>query len=62
MNQPVYRLRLSDRKRELVATFETVLRSGIQRCGFLGLAPDGSLIAAVVRTNADIYALDLYLP
>jgi len=62
VNQPVYRLRLSDRKRELVATFETVLRSGIQRCGFLGLAPDGSLIAAVVRTNADIYALDLYLP
>jgi Tol biopolymer transport system component len=58
-DQPVYRLRLSDRKREKAMNFETYLRAGIPRCGFVDLAPDGSIIAVLLRNHADIYALDL---
>jgi TolB protein len=58
-NQPIYRIRLSDRKRELVTTFETYLHSGIQRASLAGLAPDGSLIARLDRGGAYIYSLDL---
>jgi DNA-binding winged helix-turn-helix (wHTH) protein/Tol biopolymer transport system component len=63
VNEPVYRLRLSDhKKKEVVASFETYLQNGIPRCGFIGLAPDGSLIVALLHNNADIYALDVELP
>jgi Tol biopolymer transport system component/DNA-binding winged helix-turn-helix (wHTH) protein len=61
-NEAVYRVRLSDHKREQVASFEVFLRAGISRCGFVDLAPDGSLIAVLLRNHADIYALDLDLP
>jgi DNA-binding winged helix-turn-helix (wHTH) protein/Tol biopolymer transport system component len=58
-NEPVYCLRLSDRKRELVTSFESFLRGGVHRVAFNGLAPDGSLILSLSRNNADIYSLDL---
>ena len=61
-NQPVYRLGLKDHKRQLVASFETLLHTGIQRCGFIGLTPEGALTLAVLRNHADIYALDLSIP
>jgi len=60
--QPVYRIRLGDHKRELVASFETLLAGSIQRVGFVTFAPDGSLIASVGRSGSDIYSLDLDLP
>jgi Tol biopolymer transport system component len=60
-NQPIYQIRLSDHKRELVTSFETVLHSGIHRAALSGQAPDGSLIARLDRGFADIYALDLEL-
>lgn len=61
-NEPVYRIRMREREREEVANFETFIRSGIQRCFFHDLAPDGSLVVALLRNHADIYALDLDLP
>jgi len=57
--QPVYRLRLSDHKRELVTSFETL---HVVRAGFLTLAPDGQLIATLNRSGTDVYSLDLDLP
>ena len=60
-NQPIYRIRLSDRKIELVTTLETYLHSGIHRAGFQGLAPDGSPIVRLDRGDNDVYALDLDL-
>ena len=61
-NGPVYRIRLSDHKRETVVTFEQFLRGSALTVPFRGLAPDGSIMAQVVRGDSDIYALDLDLP
>jgi Tol biopolymer transport system component/DNA-binding winged helix-turn-helix (wHTH) protein len=61
-NQPVYRIHLADRKREVVTTFETFLKGGVHRAALMGLTPDGSLIVRLDRGGADIYALDLDLP
>jgi hypothetical protein len=61
-NEPVYRIRLSDHKRELVTNFETLLGGSTQRAAFVALAPDGSLIATLLRAGGDIYSLDLDLP
>jgi Tol biopolymer transport system component/DNA-binding winged helix-turn-helix (wHTH) protein len=58
-DQPIYRIQIRNRKRELVTTFETFLKGGIHRAGLIGLAPDGSLIARLDRGNSDIYSLDL---
>jgi Tol biopolymer transport system component/DNA-binding winged helix-turn-helix (wHTH) protein len=60
--QPVYRIRLSDHKRELVVSFEALLAGSTPRAGFVTFAPDGSLIATVGRSGDDIYTLDLDLP
>jgi Tol biopolymer transport system component/DNA-binding winged helix-turn-helix (wHTH) protein len=61
-NEPVYRIRLSDRKQELVTSFESFLRGGVQKAAVVSMAPDGSPIIALDRNQADIYALDLDLP
>ncbi len=60
--QPVYRLRTSDYKRERVTGCEKLLQAGVLRCGLVELAPDGSLVVQLIRSLADIYALDLDLP
>ena len=61
-NEPVYRIRISDRKRELITSFETFLRGGVQKASVVTVAPDGSPIIALDRNSADLYALDLDLP
>ncbi len=60
--QSIYRIRMGDRKQERVAGFATLLGGGVVRCGFVGLTPDGSPLAVLTRSLADIYALDLDLP
>jgi hypothetical protein len=37
-------------------------QSDLDRYSFSGLAPDDAPIAVVVRTNSDIYALELDVP
>lgn len=61
-NEPIYRARLSDHKAEVMESFESLLRSGVQRVFFVGLAPDGSPILSLDRSTADIYALDIDFP
>lgn len=58
-NQAVDRIRLSDHRREEVVNFEAFIRAGLPRCALADIAPDGSLIATLLRNHADIYALDL---
>lgn len=61
-NEAVNRIRMDNRKIELAASFEGLLRNGVQRVAMTGLAPDGAFILDVDRGGADIYALHLDLP
>lgn len=61
-DEALYRVRLDNRKIEVVASFETLLRNGAQRVAFNGIAPDGSFTLSVERGGSDIYALTLSLP
>jgi len=60
-SEPVYRIRLSDRTREEVSNFASLINSGIPRCAFVDLAPDGNLVTTLLRNHADIYALSLQM-
>lgn len=60
--QPVYRIDVSTGIREQVVSCEALFRGNVQRCGFSGLAPDGSPLFVLSESSADIYAIDLDLP
>ena len=60
--EPVFRVRVSDGKKERVYSFEDVLHSGPQRCGLYGFAPNGDLVVRVTRDGGDLYALTVDLP
>ena len=60
--EPVYRMRPRDSRIERWADFDPLLRSGIDRCQFFGLTPDGSVMVIASRGSSEIYALDLELP
>ena len=61
-NQPVYRVRRGSHSREEVVNFESLIRTGVPRCAFIGLAPDGSILVTLLKSQADIFALDVSLP
>jgi len=61
-NEPVYRVRPGESTKEEVVNFESLIRAGVPRCAFIGLAPDGSILATLLRSQADIFALDISLP
>src|SRR5215469_4483039 len=61
-NEAIYRIRLSNHRREDVVNCEGFIRAGVPRCSLTDLAPDGSLVVTLQRNNADIYRLDLSLP
>jgi Tol biopolymer transport system component len=60
--QPIRRVRVSDRKVETVATTENFLRSDIAGYSLTGITPDGSPLVSLVRATGDLYALDVSLP
>lgn len=60
--EPVYRMRTGDAHLERWTDFDSVLQSGVARCQFTGLAPDGSVLAIAWRGSPEIYSLDLDLP
>ncbi|MGH9774992.1 MAG: winged helix-turn-helix domain-containing protein [Candidatus Acidiferrales bacterium] len=60
--QPIFRVRVSDRNVERIATSSQILRADVSHFNFLGLAPDGSVLATLTHSNSDIYALDVDFP
>jgi DNA-binding winged helix-turn-helix (wHTH) protein/Tol biopolymer transport system component len=60
--EPVYRAVLGTGQTERVLDFSTLLHSGAIRCGFTGLAEDGSIMAIASHGEGDVYRLDLDLP
>jgi Tol biopolymer transport system component len=61
-HQPIYRVRLSDMRRENVYDFHGELSTGYFRCLLYGIKPDGSLLIRLSRSHADLYAFDVDLP
>jgi hypothetical protein len=58
--QPVYRVRVEDGRTEKVMTSANFqLSDGFQGYVFQGLAPDGLPIVSLLRSNSDVYALEL---
>ncbi len=60
--EPIHRLRLSDLSVTTAFECRLLLEGGVQRCGFEGLAPDGSFVLQLSRGDHDIYSLDVDLP
>jgi Tol biopolymer transport system component len=61
-DQPISRVRIGDRKIERMASARQLLQSNVTGYVFCGLAPGDAPIASVIRSNADLYALDVDLP
>ncbi len=61
-DQPVSRVRISDGKIERMASARQLLQSNVTGYILCGLAPGNAPIASVIRSNADLYALDMDLP
>jgi Tol biopolymer transport system component len=60
--EPVFRVNVASNRIEKVTDFQRLFASGIHRCPFWGLAPDGSAIIALQRGTADIHAATVSLP
>jgi Tol biopolymer transport system component len=60
--ESVSRYQVSSRKTERVMDFSALLHAGVMRCGFIGFAPDDSILAVTMRGEGDIYRTGLDLP
>jgi len=60
--QPIFRVRVSDRKVEQITSARQILRADVLGYTLTGLTPDNSPVASLVRRNSDVYALELDLP
>lgn len=61
-DEPLYRIRLPDFRRETIFNFHEILSGNVFRCAFVGLDPNGSPIVNLSLSDSDVYAIDLYLP
>ncbi len=60
--QPLYRAHLASGAVVEIASFQKPLDTGIGRCAFVGLSPDGSPMISFDRSSSDIYGARLSLP
>ena len=60
--QSVFRVRIANRRIERVVSSRQLLQSNATGYVLAGLAPGDAPIASVIRTNSDLYAIDLDLP
>jgi hypothetical protein len=61
-SQPIFRVRISDRKIERITTFDEILRADVRGYALVAVAPDGSPVVSLILSHSDIYALDLKFP
>jgi hypothetical protein len=59
--QPIFRVRISDRKVEQITTARQILRSDVLRYAMAGITPDNSPLASLTHRSSDVYALELDL-
>jgi DNA-binding winged helix-turn-helix (wHTH) protein/Tol biopolymer transport system component len=61
-DQPIFRVRISDRKVEQITSSRQILRADVLGYRMTGLTPDNSPLASLTHTNSDVHALELELP
>jgi len=59
MEQPVIRVRVSDRRTDVVTSLPQFARADAMNYSLAGLMPDGSLPFSLILGHGDIYALDV---
>jgi Tol biopolymer transport system component len=62
VDQPIYRVRVSDHKMEVIATLKQFSRADATAFFLAGLTPKGEPLASLRRSASDIYALDVDFP
>jgi len=62
VEQSIFRVPMATRETERVVRLGDLLSSGVIRCIFTGLSPDGSVYVTVDHGDVDVYAVDLKLP
>jgi DNA-binding winged helix-turn-helix (wHTH) protein/Tol biopolymer transport system component len=60
--QPIFRVRVSDRKVEQITSARQILRADVLGYSMTGLTPDNSPLASLIQRDSDIYALEIELP
>jgi len=60
--QPLFRVRISDHKVEVITTWNQFNRADAKAYSLAGLTPDGSPLVSLIRSQDDIYALDVDFP
>ena len=60
--QPIFRVRISDRKIEQITSARQILRGDVLGYTMTGLTHDNSPVASLIHRNSDIYVLELDLP
>jgi len=60
--QPIFKVRVKDSKKELVATTKQLVRNDTLGYALVGLAPDDSPVATLLVRDTDIYALEFDFP
>jgi Tol biopolymer transport system component/DNA-binding winged helix-turn-helix (wHTH) protein len=60
--QPLFRVNANSGAKENVTSFQKILDTGIHRCAFMALLPNGTPIVTFGRGDADIYGATLILP
>jgi hypothetical protein len=61
-DQSIWRVDISNRKKQRMMGLREIPQSGATAFVFSGMAPDDAPLASVIRANADIYELGLDLP
>lgn len=60
--EPLFRVKADSGATEMVTSFQKILDTGIHRCAFMALLPNGTPIVTFGRGDADIYGATLILP
>jgi len=61
-DQPIYRIDMATRKVERTMTSRQIPQSNLTGYLLMAIAPDGAPVVNVVRSNSDIYSLEVELP
>jgi len=61
-DQPIFRVRVSDRKVEQIASAQDLQRADALSYSMTGLTPDNSPLILLLHANSDVAALELELP